>query len=1610
MSAAKAFCCFLEYGEDNCLTKNQVGLLLVKLCFESLPEDTLTLEQLNGQLQIHLKEIRNEKVKHFKDISGFPLNEFLTVNKDSYVFKSKKGRRYVKLKSSRKSKRSKVKLFSDSSETETENDDTLLKKLPDTPEKTESESSEAWTVVKKGKRKVKQVENQCDSVVCTEEKSYAKVLANGHSKQDFDVEKFKSLIIAPVDRDHKCISDVDIYKKNKLSFMVDVVSMWNTPQRTNAYIVLGVEKGKKLPHTLIGMQENYTDDFFQGLFKEGHFTMRPKFKYHEIQYEGGKFGFIEIESSHGYGLPCIVKTDAQDGKTMVKENDLWFRQGVANTVCKPTDPTFASVYHWFAKLETAPMLKGAASHFEAQPKKTKTWTTETEDSRDLEDGSTSRSFDQFWRHVQSFRKSRFVLISADVQNRHRHLSALSSVPWIAVYDFDINSTSDGLLNAMQDSIERKRSLHLVTWCESQNALNLSEQATCWCSMRGRREIPGSRTDKKMGETEDARDWFIQTKGGVKAVCEQLETFSDNGLINITLVLIWPDDDSLVPILQRFVGHLNESLPVEPRIVIILAKESKTESGKRRFEVFCEDYKSNIVVCKIEIEDVCVGIMQKMKTQNPAKLNLSLPTADGNDDLSLTEKDAAWLKEDLDVLYIDNPFAIGETDEAEVQEAIDAFYRGVPLHWHIRYECAPGQIDIERDKMISLQEALETHLKNFKTVVITLYHSPGSGGTTLAQSILWKFHSKYPCVHLKLRSVSNTDELIRRVYFINKKTQLPVVMLIDGEEESKVMYLSKRLQYTIIIYVKRYPYKIQNDVNGSKLFLEGCVSPAEAAKLSAKFGENCDDKKKRELEKLSQDVQTKKQEHHLYEFGLTRYHHEFHGIVSFVEGYLQLDQNPSEQLLPWQRCLGYLALIYFYGQASVPCQFFAKLMNKAPNYNMSLEDFPHQFSQFVTFDTNQGKKDYIRICHYLVAKEILEQILSRHYHGKYMRTDCLGIVASRNLSKFCIEFIEYAGGRKTRSVTQMSTVKFILTKTFIFREDSQEFDTEDQKRKRPLLSKLLMDIPSDQPLFTERLNVLEKLTSSFPNDPNFLAHLGRFYAFCRPNDEKLAEKYSKKAVDLCQKQIGGSTIDRVNDSTRLTLMHVFHMYAYIKRKAISRYTGWSEKDKAPVRTKTDQFEERLEELISLAETACSYYKKSREATPETHSAFFCAYTDEIKVRLQLCEFVRKQQRKRSGSDEIASFFESDASKPAKAFISRSIPVIENLIMECYMDFELLNEESQSLQHLVMWYNSLFKEKVITLDALTQQDDDDISSRCLQIALIKLKYGTKSTFGNIQNIDDKDDVNAIVCLLEEIFDRTEKYGFTSSYGKHELERDFRDWIYAIRHEGFQNDYTVERVLSTLQLWQDRTNSPLSRYYIFIMKSLIGFGSENESGKTECLVEAETAKEDLMKMKRLIIRPKYPREWLGRHGNSIRRLLSGKRYIGNATLSCDSEAPSFHTHPSVLAVCKGTILAPNTNRIGSYIAYDLGVTTAKVFFLPKYANLEGSRYVGHRVEFNLAFSIEHGYEAYHVALLKYYGCPNCSARLEFTSEMSVEYCKCRTPVYKDDMNESRVVITDS
>lgn len=182
----------------------------------------------------------------------------------------------------------------------------------------------------------------------------------------------------------------------------------------------------------------------------------------------------------------------------------------------------------------------------------------------------------------------------------------------------------------------------------------------------------------------------------------------------------------------------------------------------------------------------------------------------------------------------------------------------------------------------------------------------------------------------------------------------------------------------------------------------------------------------------------------------------------------------------------------------------------------MEDLPEPVSQFVVFDKNESKTNSIRVCHYLVAKEILEQVLG---NGSEQRSTKLSVSAKTNLKDICEQFIEYA----SRKCSQKSgNIVYILTRIFIFRDNKDMGENAEQIRKKPVLSRLVLDIHSKGPFFTERLLVLKKLTEAFANDQNFHAHLGRFYAYCRPNEDDEAEKCLQRATAICEKQIGSKT--------------------------------------------------------------------------------------------------------------------------------------------------------------------------------------------------------------------------------------------------------------------------------------------------------------------------------------------------------------------------------------------------------------------------------------------------------------------------------------------------------
>ena len=102
-------------------------------------------------------------------------------------------------------------------------------------------------------------------------------------------------------------------------------------------------------------------------------------------------------------------------------------------------------------------------------------------------------------------------------------------------------------------------------------------------------------------------------------------------------------------------------------------------------------------------------------------------------------------------------------------------------------------------------------------------------------------------------------------------------------------------------------------------------------------------------------------------------------------------------------------------------------------------------------------------------------------------------------------------------------------------------------------------------------------------------------------------------------------------------------------------------------------------------------------------------------------------------------------------------------------------------------------------------------------------------------------------------------------------------------------------------------------------------------------------------------------GLHYKSLENVEVGQHTEELLTCLCATGGQSR----AKLAVCKGTIRARN-KKLAGYIDLDLGKssTAVKVFYIPLFADMEGSRYEGERVQFHLAFTLDKGYEAYEVS----------------------------------------------
>ena len=1139
----------------------------------------------------------------------------------------------------------------------------------------------------------------------------------------------------------------------------------------------------------------------------------------------------------------------------------------------------------------------------------------------------------------------FFLISGKATPQDK-FNGVANIPWLKVFDFDTDSRKEGLLSLIYDYWKSTRSFTISHGANVSSAKPLLNDSTDWYFPLGDSTVPA--TVYKNSPLK----WFKEYKSFLE---DQFITIADFCALRYTPVflILWYDSEKEnMKYLSWVLSVLDPAFHVEhnTKQIILCVGKDPSVSGLDEIVSTYELEKSTVVMKPETVYKYLADTkVPKRYATNIIRLPRKISNEDTHDGIVDVE-DHLWINQYVDVLSLEAQDNIKYRRSKE-KDFGEKFLKGDLISWD---ELASDEFAVERCGKQKVYDCLKKDiLEKQESFILRIFHSPGGGGTTFARQLLWDLHTKVPCGVVKPSLSLSVSDISERVRVLNDKTHLPVVLLIDGQSEHEVEQLYEICKYAIVIlYVQRCSRKIaENSFNPrSKICrIPGAITSPEAEKLSRLFSslspENTDRNKK--FAALAEDVR-KKERRHLFEYGLIAFSHKFKGLQKYVKGYLNLLEGKEgiENLRDWQKVVAYLSLAQYYGQSGLHCQTFHKLLaGHANKAFVSLADVNYSGRQFIIENDHEWKINY-----YMVAKEILEQILSQAADFDNLNQDHLSVTAKKNLHilvKDFIQMIETSANKNTpKAAVQLLT-------DMIIKRDNTEVDMRDGVQKKGSLSKLLEDIPDKE----NRVKILQELVKAFPRKAEFHAHLGRLLNILKKFRE--AENSLQKALDIRMKEIA-----RIgSDSTDNMLGRIHHMFGI----------GYTTQAKAELECvlKPDSAY-GYKNLLIHVKKAIGHFSKVRQYATRSLSY---GYIGEVHARLLVAEYVAKKfeggcvrafnKRPSENPDDIPLF----------EFVRESHSVCDRLLAECLhytpeQELERISDYGKNLRRFNEFYGKVTKDL-----PLWQNRDSDVLLR-------------RSFFACCKRSDlRKEDMQAIIQKHE----RTMREVLKENLYKANISLDMLEWLEAIRHPLTEDIYKLTDIQPRVKNWEQRNEFGYATFYLYAINFLLAIFSSGKYLVDGFYSKARELKDKLQAQR--YTRPKaWRREWIACHRDvTIRKLIASKD-VG----TWDKEKRFWKSDEDVkkLEVFTGTVVRSNHPLRGS-IALDVTHNDCgiEVYFVPKKYGLDKNLYGNQnlRVEFCLCLSSLHGAEAFSIKPLKRCVCSFCNKTAEFIT-INAGDGKCR------------------
>ena len=1134
-------------------------------------------------------------------------------------------------------------------------------------------------------------------------------------------------------------------------------------------------------------------------------------------------------------------------------------------------------------------------------------------------------------------------------------NGIANIPWLKVYDFDTESQINGLCSSVENQLKISRSFSISCFSDDTTKL-LSKNSTDWFFPLGSQKIKG--TEYK----GSALNWFEQYKPLLEQQFSSIANFCALHTMPVFLILWYDEDQTNLKYLNWLLSILNPAFKCKrPPKKIVLCLEEKIKI-LTRMEAIIDSYELDKSTVLISPEVLFKWFASKKVPKQPANNALRIPKKSAHRDeieFEIVEivEEHMWIKEYIEVLSLESQDQI---NQRQTDNYGKDFLKGGLISWD---ELASGNLAAEREGRENMWKYLEKDvLQKQKSMKIRILHAPGGGGTTFARQLLWDLHTKVPCGVVLPNAGLWISQIAERVRALNDKTHLPVVLLIEGRSENEIDQLFEICKYAIVIlHVQRYSMNIPKNKFTPltrTCLLPGKVTPKEADCLTTVFS-SFSPKSEKALYKLTNEVK-KKKEKFMFEYGLTAFNHEFKGVRKYVQGYLKLHEQKEgiKFLCDWQKVVAYLSLALYYGQSGLDCEiFWYVLKNKKNDFFVSLDDIEYSGRQFI-IETKDRKW---RISHNMVAKEILEQVLTDSTDSHLQSTATLSNKAKCKLHELVKNFIHLIK-KAVNGGTPDHVVQVLMD--MIIRRNNSEVEISDtiesivynkDQRKKGSLSRLLEDVSKTE----NRVEILQLLTKAFPQNAEFHAHLGRLLNMCKRFEE--AEHYLQVAINI-----------RTAD---LELMHVHpnspdDMLGRIQHMFGMGYTLRAKQELSKAKKVMNGYE--YKDLLNFVNEAVEHFCSARRYATR---GFSYGLIGEVHARLLVSDYVHNKFPK-GCLDAFEGGFGPDHIALSQ-FVCESHSVCDQLLADCLyktseQELNRVEDYTKCVENFTRFYRCIRQDM-----PLWKNESSNIHWRRSHIACLKMPQGNGNKHPCIGNVTRKKDLRTIINLHEETFRQIFR-----EKSKISITMDMLEWLETIRHPWSNDCYSLMNVFETVSKWEKRNESVYGVYYSFAINFLLAVFTPGEDLNKEYYEKAKMYREKLQSKINKYDSGLWKIEWIANHKKMTIKKLINRKQLG----PWNKEKRFWKEEKDIekLQVFTGTVVRSQHPLKGT-ILLDVAQSNYKyqfeIYFVPKLYELDKSMFAEQklRVEFCICLHHKHGAEAFWIKRLKTSYCRNCSMETE-------------------------------